>query len=134
MMLVNDGRVLVNDRTRRDEPIVLESHPKLVNGIDDHGPMLELVEQHDRDFRYRFRDTGIRVEVDGEEYVPDAIGPVSGSVTLRPKGDEDGMVKADDDHPEVTLHVDMTADIVATGVEPDARLDASSGGGRDDGD
>jgi hypothetical protein len=109
----------------RERPYILERHPK-ARDRDEHGPELELVDAPDG-MKYRFRDTGIRVEIDGQEYVPDAIASVDGYVLLRPAGDKPGMVKGGDDHPEVKLHVDMSSMLQATG----GRNASSTGGGED---
>lgn len=93
-----------------------ESYPKRP---DDPSlpPEMELVRTDEGGLEYRFRDTGLRLEIDGETYVPEAIAPTDGYVTLVRDSPKDGMVRAGG--LDVKLHVDMSADIKATGGEYD---------------
>ncbi len=85
---------------------------------DELPPELELVEdESETGFTYRFRDTGMRLEIDGTTYVPEGIGPTTGHVTFAEESDEEGMVKSPEH--DVKLHVDMSSSLVATGGQPD---------------
>lgn len=96
---------------------ILEQHPKFP--FDPSLPAeLELVGTGDG-FEYRFKDVGIRVEIDGETYVPDSIAPTDGYVKLAPDAEGDDMVRAGG--LDVKLHVDMGSSIVTTGGDYDGK-------------
>ena len=101
-------------------PRRLEKYPKLKDDPQrELSAMMELLETEDG-LRYTFRDVGLRVEVDGDEFIPDSIGPTDGYVVLRPKGDSPGMIRASDDR-EVRIHVDMDAPLLALGKDTEVR-------------
>lgn len=76
-------------------------------------PELEAFVEND-ELKHRFRDTGIRVEVDGDEFIVDHFDDEDGCLVLKMKGSKDGTVRANDDR-TVRLCADLGSSIVATG-------------------
>lgn len=94
----------------------LERYPKSPDDPDLPAEM-ELLQTEDG-MKYAFREIGLRVEVDGDEFVPDSVAPTDGYVVLRKKGRRDGMIDASDDR-EVRIYADMTSDLLAVGADTD---------------
>lgn len=117
--LVADGGLThgdaVSDRRARSgprqRPHVVEKYPK---SPDDCSLPAELEFSMDGSrLLARFIDTGIRVEINGEVYVPDAVASIDGYVKLAPAGNGLGRVQSGGE--DVRLYADMTSDIVASG-------------------
>lgn len=94
----------------------MEQYPKQPDD-PDLPPEMEL---HDTEegMKWAFREIGLRVEVDGDEFVPDSVAPTDGYVVLRKKGRRDGMIDASDDR-EIRIYADMSSDLLAVGAETD---------------
>lgn len=103
----------MNNQTHRRKPMALEKYPKRPNDPELSAQM-ELLQTEDG-FKWAFRDVGLRVEVDGEIFVPDSTGPTEGYVVLRKEG-SNGNVDASDER-EVKIYADMDSDILALGPE-----------------
>lgn len=100
----------------RRRPQQLERYPKRP-ADGSLPPELELLDTEDG-FKWQFRDVGLRVEVDGDEFVPESIGSREGYVVLRRAADREGMINASDER-EVRIYADMGADLIATGGDDD---------------
>lgn len=99
------------DKSQRE--FVLERYPKRP---DDPSlpPEMEMIQKGDG-FECRFKDTALRLEIDGETYVPSAINPTDGYIELARGSPKEGMVRGGG--PDVKLHVNMASNIVVTGGE-----------------
>lgn len=103
----------MNQWMNRRKPIALEKYPKRPDDPELSAQM-ELL-QTEEGFKWAFRDVGLRVEVDGETFVPDSIGPTEGYVVLRKEGAK-GYIDASDER-EVKIYADMDSDLLALGPE-----------------
>lgn len=106
-----------NPTTDCRRSVIVERYPKFPDDRD-LPPEMEMVDTDDG-FLYRLRDTGLRLEIDGDTYVPDAIAPTDGYIKLEKESPRDEDMVRVSDH-DVKLHVDMSSNIVATGGDYDA--------------